>query len=75
MALVWDCYVIRDGGSGMGLLCYHGVVALVWDCYVIREKWLWYGTAMLSWSSGSGMGLLCYHGVVALVWDCYVIGE
>ena len=31
-----------SSGSGMGLLCYHGVVALVWDCYVIRELWLWY---------------------------------
>ena len=26
-----------SSGSGMGLLCYQGVVALVWDCYVIRE--------------------------------------
>ena len=51
-----------SSGSGMGLLCYHGVVALVWDCYVIR-------------SSGSGMGLLCYHVVVAQVWDCYVIRQ
>ena len=26
-----------SSGSGMGLLCYQGVVALVWGCYVIRE--------------------------------------
>ena len=26
-----------SSGSGMGLLCYHGVVALVWDCYVTME--------------------------------------
>ena len=23
-----------SSGSGMGWLCYHGVVALVWDCYL-----------------------------------------
>ena len=26
-----------SSGSGMGLLCYHGVVAPIWDCCVIRE--------------------------------------
>ena len=26
-----------SSGSGMGRLCYQGVVALVWDGYVIME--------------------------------------
>ena len=48
-----------SSGSGMGLLCYQGVVALVWDCYLTLNTdsyhtgWTCVVAALLPWRISS----------------------